>query len=347
MKRLVNVTTRANFHVPIESTFAAVHSQAPKKCPRSAIIDRRLNRTGDVWHFDKAELADKICLFALHDRVGRADWLCEIVVVAEGIVMRSNDIDVWVIERFHGHAAKRFAVDHQMLRVELFDVGGDFTRPSWSRQNLVARFPSEDCGFIAILDARVDVFPRQQITDGSFKILNDLRIAPEVFGRFTPESRVFADAAPPLGLIDEGNDDANPFASGNLDDLVERAEAFFVKLARPADVDALAHVGAIAMHAEHIGPHNLPAHLADRFQRIFNFIIVRPSPRIRSSELVGILDDHQVRDVERDEAELTVAVEKLVAAASEKVFQVSICGSSRYAEQDVDRQQRAYANNNK
>src|SRR6476661_5866541 len=113
-----------------------------------------------------------------------------------------------------------------MVLVELLDIGGDFTRPSRRWQNLVARFPSEDRGFIAILDAGIDVFPRQQVTDSALKVVDDLRIAPEVFGRFTPESRVFADATPPLGLIDEGNDDANPFASGNFDDFVERAEAF-------------------------------------------------------------------------------------------------------------------------
>src|SRR6476659_1932695 len=104
-------------------------------------------------------------------------------------------------------------------------------RPCRRRQNLVASFPPEDGSLVAISDAGAGVFPRQQITYGSLKIFDDLRIAPEIVGRFATESSIFADAAPPLGLVDEWNDDANAFTSGNLDYFVERAKPFFVKLA--------------------------------------------------------------------------------------------------------------------
>ena len=55
---------------------------------------------------------------------------------------------------------------------------------------------------------------------------------------------------------------------------------------------------------------------------VFDLVLVRPAPGIGLGELVGVLDDHQVRDVERDEAILAIAVEELVAAASEEVLQV-------------------------
>ena len=94
-----------------------------------------------------------------------------------------------------------------------------------------------------------------------------------------------------------------PFLAGDFDHFVERAEALFVEFARPADVDAVAHVGAFAIHAEDVGPHDLAAHLADRFERVFNFEVIRASATgFGLGELVSVLDDHQVRDVERDEA---------------------------------------------
>jgi hypothetical protein len=59
--------------------------------------------------------------------------------------------------------------------------------------------------------------------------------------------------------------------------------------------------------------------LAHRFKRIFELEFVGPAPRAWLRELVGILNDHQVRDVERNESERLVAVEELIAAARDEV----------------------------
>ena len=109
---------------------------------------------------------------------------------------------------------------------------------------------------------------------------------------------------PPIhfAVVDERNDHADALAIGDFEHFVERAKAFFVELAGREDVDRLAHVGAFAEDADHVGPHDLAAHLADRFERVFDFEFIRPAPGVRLGEREGVLDHQQVRDVERDEA---------------------------------------------
>src|SRR5690348_8048632 len=133
------------------------------------------------------------------------------MVLAKGIVMGGDDIDVGVVQRFGRNTSQRFAVNDEMILVELPDVGRDFARPGWSWQNLVPGFPAENRGIVAVFDAGVRVLSREKMADGRFEIVDDLRIGPKIVGLLTTERGVFTDAAPPLGLIDEGNDDANPF----------------------------------------------------------------------------------------------------------------------------------------
>ena len=114
-----------------------------------------VDRAGDVRHFDKAELADEIRLLALRERVGRANRLHEIVIVAPRIVVRRDHVDVRIVERLHWHAVQRLAVDHQVIRIELLDVGGDLARPLGRGVDFVAGFPAEDRRLVAIGDAGV------------------------------------------------------------------------------------------------------------------------------------------------------------------------------------------------
>ena len=68
--------------------------------------------------------------------------LDEIVIVAPGIVVRRDDVDVRVVERLHRHAVQRLAVDHQVVRIELLDVRGDFARPLGRRDRFRCPSPS-------------------------------------------------------------------------------------------------------------------------------------------------------------------------------------------------------------
>ncbi len=80
MVGFIDIAPGAYFHMPVEATFAAMHPQAPKDAPLTAIVDDRLNGTGDVWRFDKSELADQVCFLALREGMGRADRLGEVVI---------------------------------------------------------------------------------------------------------------------------------------------------------------------------------------------------------------------------------------------------------------------------
>src|SRR5205823_2951299 len=100
---------------------------------------------------------------------------------------------------------------HQMVLVESLNVGGNFASPRRRWHDLVAGLPAEDCRLVMVDDAGVRVFSCQQIADSCFEVADNLRIAPKGIGWLAAESRVFANATPPLGLIDEGNNDSNPF----------------------------------------------------------------------------------------------------------------------------------------
>ena len=86
----------------------------------------------------------KYAFLPLVERVGRADRLHEVVVLAKRVMVRRDDIDVWIVERLGGNAVQRFAVDHQMIRVELLDVGRDFARPLGRGVRSRCRFPSRE-----------------------------------------------------------------------------------------------------------------------------------------------------------------------------------------------------------
>jgi hypothetical protein len=85
-------------------------------------------------------------------------------------------------------------------------------------------------------------------------------------------------------------------------------------------VYAVAHVRSFAENAQHVRSHDSTAHLPDGFERVFDFEFIRPAPRIGPRELVRVLDHHQVRDVERNESEGTIAIEQLVATPCDEVI---------------------------
>ena len=112
-----------------------------------------LNRARDVRHFDKAKLADKIRLLPLRERVRRANRLHEIVVVAPRIVVRRDDVDIRIVQRLTRARRAAIAVDHQVVWIELLDVGRDLAGPLGRGVDFVARFPAEDRRIVAVGDA--------------------------------------------------------------------------------------------------------------------------------------------------------------------------------------------------
>src|SRR4051812_10489833 len=121
-----------------------------------------------------------------------------------------------------------------MLIVELFEVGGNFASPLGFGIDLIAGLPTEDGGLIAVLNTRVDIFPGEQEVDRLFEVVDDLPVGPELVRGLAAKRGVLADAAPPLGLIDEGDNHANTLFSCDLHDLVECPKSFFAELAGPA-----------------------------------------------------------------------------------------------------------------
>ena len=108
----------------------------------------------------------------------------------------------------------------------------------------------------------------------------------------------------------------------NFDDLIERLEAFFIKLARRQDVDRLPHVRAFAIYADHIGPHHLAAHLTDGFERVIDLKFVRPAPGIFALERKSVLDHQQVGNIDRDESIGLFAQQELIALARDELIDV-------------------------
>src|SRR5689334_8492858 len=135
--------------------------------------------------------------------------------------MGCDDVDIWVIERFGRNATQRFAIDDEMVFVESLDIGRDFASPGWRWQDFVSGFPAKYCGIVAVFDASVGVFSCEKMPDSRFEIVDDLRFGPKVVSLFAAKGGIFTDTAPPFSLIDEGNDDANSFATGHFDHFVE------------------------------------------------------------------------------------------------------------------------------
>src|SRR5689334_16404691 len=104
------------------------------------------------------------------------------MVLAKGIVMGGDDIDVGVVQRFGRNTSQRFAVNDEMILVELPDIGRDFAGPGRRWQDFVPGFPAENRGIVAVLDAGVRVLSREQMTNGRFEIVDDLWIGPKVVG---------------------------------------------------------------------------------------------------------------------------------------------------------------------
>ncbi len=119
MKRLINIPAGADFHVPIETAFAAVHTQAPQQRAGNPFVDHGLDRGRDVRRFNEAKLADEIGLLALRERVRRADRLGKIVVLAPRIMVRRDHVDIRILKRRQRNAVQRAAVDDQVIRIEL------------------------------------------------------------------------------------------------------------------------------------------------------------------------------------------------------------------------------------
>ena len=70
-------------------------------------------------------------------------------------MVRRDHVDVRIVERRQRHAVQRLAVDHQVIRIELFDVGRNLASPFGRRIDFVARLPAENRRLIAIRDAGV------------------------------------------------------------------------------------------------------------------------------------------------------------------------------------------------
>src|SRR5262249_43984297 len=129
------------------------------------------------------------------------------------------------------HAAQRLPVNHEMILVDLLDVRGNFMRPRWCWINFVTGFPAENGWLVTIRDTGVGVFSRENVMNGCFEVVNDLSIIPESFGRLATKCRVFANATPPLGLVNKWNDHSNSLAVGNFNHLIKRAKAVLVEFA--------------------------------------------------------------------------------------------------------------------
>ena len=70
------------------------------------------------------------------------------------IVVRRDHVGIRLVDLPLRDAVQRAAVDDQMVRIELFDVGGDLVGPLGRGVDLVARLPAEDRLVVAVGDAR-------------------------------------------------------------------------------------------------------------------------------------------------------------------------------------------------
>ena len=151
-------------------------------------------------------------------------------------MVRRDHVDIRIVQRPHRHAVQRLAVEHQVVRIELLDVRRYLARPFGRRRNLVARLPAENRRLIAIGHARERVLARDHVLHGGLEIVDELAVRPKFVGRLAAKRRVFTDAAPPLVLIHERNDDANSLAPRDRKQPVQRAKTLLVELARPEHV---------------------------------------------------------------------------------------------------------------
>ena len=78
-----------------------------------------------------------------------------------------------------------------------------------------------------------------------------------------------------------------------------------------------------ALHADDVSARNRAAHLRDGGERVVDFEFIRQPPRIFLGERHVVLDEQQVWDVERKEAERFFAVQQLAVARGDEILQRS------------------------
>ena len=164
-----------------------------------------------------------------------------------------------------------------------------------------------------------------------------LRVGPEIVLGLAAEPGVLGAPTPPVPIVHERNDQADPLFIGDRQHLVERPEGLLVELPRPQHVAR--HIRRVLrpLHRQNVGAHHLSPHLPHRGQRIGDLKTVgQPPPRpgargcararrpIRSAGLEWdvILDQVQVGNVPRDEAERFALLHQLVAPHANEIAQL-------------------------
>jgi hypothetical protein len=139
-------------------------------------------------------------------------------------------------------------------------------------------------------------------------------------------ARVLLDAAPPAPVVDERDDDADADAVGDLEDLVERAECLLVELARPLHVARDRVRPILLADRDHVDANGAPAELPDARERVGDLVLVREAPLVGGLEGHVVLDEVEVRNIERDETVLARPFHELVARAGDEVAHVVLRG---------------------
>ncbi len=210
-----------------------------------------------------------------------------------------------------------------MTSVDALDVCGNCLCPRKRSDDFIARLPGED-GFVLFIRYAGDrIRTVENKLDRRFEVGDQLAVGPERSLRLPPKRLVLTRSPPPEPIVDERNDQSDPYFVRDLKHLVKCPERLLVEFAGSLDMKYGDRV-AFFSDREDVDACNFAPHLFDRHQRIANLKFIRQTPWVGPSEREIIFDVMKVRNIARDEAKLIVAVHQFVSLDRNEVFELGI-----------------------
>ncbi len=120
---------------------AVMKSQTPEEGAADVVGDRDIVQPPHFRCRTESELANDVRLLSAGGVFRRDDGIGKFRFIDVWVVVRRDNVDVRVVERFLADSVERIAVHDQVIGIQLLDEPGDTGRPGGWAVELVTRHP--------------------------------------------------------------------------------------------------------------------------------------------------------------------------------------------------------------